>query len=112
MEQLTGMRTSYVDNSEDFCNEVRQLNVFPTDIIVSYDAMDHFTGTHILNPFDILTLATGNHILTSASSCTKEGNYFRFQDSFFLQNNGAPMGSILSPFIAEVFMEPSGRQSL
>ncbi|KFD50671.1 hypothetical protein M513_08478 [Trichuris suis] len=35
----------------------------------------------------------------------KEGNYFRFQEEFFQQNNGAPMGSPLSPIFAEIFME-------
>ncbi|KFD66310.1 hypothetical protein M514_08504 [Trichuris suis] len=34
-----------------------------------------------------------------------EGNYFRSQDSFFSQKDGAPMGSPLSPILAEIFME-------
>uniref|UniRef100_A0A5S6QJX9 Reverse transcriptase domain-containing protein n=1 Tax=Trichuris muris TaxID=70415 RepID=A0A5S6QJX9_TRIMR len=35
----------------------------------------------------------------------QEENHFRFQDRFFTQKDGAPMGSPLSPIVAEVFME-------
>ncbi|KFD47738.1 hypothetical protein M514_11416 [Trichuris suis] len=38
-------------------------------------------------------------------SCMKEANYFRFQELFYMQKSGAPMGSPLSPVLAEAFME-------
>ncbi|KFD58455.1 hypothetical protein M513_00681 [Trichuris suis] len=111
------MRTSYVKNSEDFCKEVRQFNISPTEIMVSYDVKDLFTSipiTYTLNVLEDLMADTNLihrtnlnpfHILTLVSFCMKEGNYFRFRDSFFLQNSGAPMGSPLSPVLAEIFME-------
>ncbi|KFD68534.1 hypothetical protein M514_19360 [Trichuris suis] len=34
-----------------------------------------------------------------------EGNFFHFQGRFYRQEGGAPMGSPLSPVLAEVFME-------
>uniref|UniRef100_A0A5S6Q5S9 Reverse transcriptase domain-containing protein n=1 Tax=Trichuris muris TaxID=70415 RepID=A0A5S6Q5S9_TRIMR len=37
--------------------------------------------------------------------CLKQGNYFNFQGRFYRQNRGIPMGSSLSPVLAEVFME-------
>ncbi|KFD51944.1 hypothetical protein M514_07273 [Trichuris suis] len=34
-----------------------------------------------------------------------DGNYFHFQGKFVSQNHGAPMGSVLSPVLAELFTE-------
>ncbi|KFD63888.1 hypothetical protein M514_23879, partial [Trichuris suis] len=45
------------------------------------------------------------HVKKLVSFCMKEANYFRFGEQCFMQNSGAPMGSSLSPVLAEVFME-------
>ncbi|KFD47662.1 hypothetical protein M513_11453 [Trichuris suis] len=40
----------------------------------------------------------------------QEGNYFLFDNKFYKQSNGVPMGSPLSPVMAEIFMESFERQ--
>ncbi|KFD64814.1 hypothetical protein M514_02409 [Trichuris suis] len=65
-------------------------------VLKDLEADETLTQRTNLNPF---------HILKLVSFYIKEGNYFRFQDTFFLQKNGAPMGNPLSPILAEIFIE-------
>ncbi|KFD62914.1 hypothetical protein M514_24954 [Trichuris suis] len=115
---LTGNRTSSVKNSRQFCAEIKMITLRPSDILVSYDVKDLFTSI----PMDITLNALENlldkdstlsqrtslkafHVKKLVSFCMKEANYFRFGEQCFMQNSGAPMGSSLSPVLAEVFME-------
>ncbi|KFD64510.1 hypothetical protein M514_23357 [Trichuris suis] len=40
----------------------------------------------------------------------QDGNYFLFDNNFYKQSKGAPMGSPLSPVLAEIFMESFERK--
>ncbi|KFD55864.1 hypothetical protein M513_03303 [Trichuris suis] len=86
--------------------------------MVSYDVKDLFTSIPIPRTLTILqslldsdtslgerTKLSPFQIVKLVSFCMREGNYFRFQGNFFRQNDGAPMGSPLSPVLAELFME-------
>ncbi|KFD58089.1 hypothetical protein M514_00852 [Trichuris suis] len=120
LKQLTGMRSSDIRNSKDFCTQVRQFSTAPTDIMVSYDVKDLFISIPMAQTLKVLkdlleadetltqrTKLDPFHILKLVSFCTKGGNYFKLQGTFFLQKNGAPtlMGSPLSPVLAVIFME-------
>uniref|UniRef100_A0A5S6QBT5 Reverse transcriptase domain-containing protein n=1 Tax=Trichuris muris TaxID=70415 RepID=A0A5S6QBT5_TRIMR len=118
LRPLTGNRSSFVKNSKDFCNDIRQVSVATTDIMVSYDVKDLFTSIpmkHTLSVLEGLLVADATltkrtrlnpfHITKLVSFCMREGNYFRCQERFFSKTNGAPMGSPLSPILAEIFME-------
>uniref|UniRef100_A0A5S6PYN9 Reverse transcriptase domain-containing protein n=1 Tax=Trichuris muris TaxID=70415 RepID=A0A5S6PYN9_TRIMR len=119
LRPLTGNRPSFVKNSKDFCNDIRQLLIAPTDIVVSYDVKDLFTSipmTHTHTQCVRRTPLCRHHPYkqdepqsfpynTAGFFCMREGNYFRCQDKFFSQTSGAPMGSALSPILAEIFME-------
>uniref|UniRef100_A0A5S6Q2U1 Reverse transcriptase domain-containing protein n=1 Tax=Trichuris muris TaxID=70415 RepID=A0A5S6Q2U1_TRIMR len=86
--------------------------------MVSYDVKDLFTSIPMRHTHTVLedllaadsTLTqrmklTPFHIIKFVSFCLQEGNYFRYQDKFFSKTNGAPMGTPLSPILAEIFME-------
>ncbi|KFD59305.1 hypothetical protein M514_28515, partial [Trichuris suis] len=86
--------------------------------MVSYDVKDLFTSIPIPRTLTILqslldsdtslgerTKLSPFQIVKLVSFCMREGNYFRFQGNFFRQNDGAPMGSPLSPVLAELFVE-------
>ncbi|KFD54650.1 hypothetical protein M513_04350 [Trichuris suis] len=105
-------------NCRDFCSAIKSVNLKQDSLMVSYDVKDLFTSIPISCTLklleDLLKTDTSRHLRTKlnpfhilklVSFCMKEGNYFRFQDSFFSQQDGAPMGSPLSPVLAEVFME-------
>uniref|UniRef100_A0A5S6QH72 Reverse transcriptase domain-containing protein n=1 Tax=Trichuris muris TaxID=70415 RepID=A0A5S6QH72_TRIMR len=49
-----------------------------------------------LNPF---------HLVQLVKFCMEESNFFQWRGKFYSQEKGAPMGSSLSPVIAELFME-------
>ncbi|KFD47077.1 hypothetical protein M513_12065 [Trichuris suis] len=115
---LVGRQQSSVKNSRTFCTELKSINLAPTDIMVSYDVKDLFTSLPIpetlLVLLDLLssdetlpqrTKLNPFHIVQLCSFCMLEANTFHFQGSFYKQKNGAPMGSPLSPVLAEVFME-------
>ncbi|KFD48516.1 hypothetical protein M513_10593 [Trichuris suis] len=86
--------------------------------MVSYDVKNLFTSIPIPHTLNILqslldsdsslrerTELSPFQIVKLVAFCMREGSYFRFQESFFRQNDGAPMGSPLSPVLAELFME-------
>ncbi|KFD64585.1 hypothetical protein M514_23187 [Trichuris suis] len=118
IQPLTGGRSSHVSNRKDFCAALKSIQISKTDFMVSYDVKDLFTSILIPHTLNILqslldsdsslgerTKLSPFQIVKLVSFCVREGNYFRFQGSFFRQNNGAPMGSPLSPVLAELFME-------
>ncbi|KFD46962.1 hypothetical protein M513_12152 [Trichuris suis] len=115
---LVRKRRSTVTNSKPFVEEIRAFTVSPTDILVSYDVKDLFISIPIPYTINILQdlLYTDNtlpgrtklnpfQITKLVSFCMMEGNFFHFQGRFFKQKGGAPVGSPLSPVLAEIFME-------
>uniref|UniRef100_A0A5S6Q269 Reverse transcriptase domain-containing protein n=1 Tax=Trichuris muris TaxID=70415 RepID=A0A5S6Q269_TRIMR len=117
IQPLTGGRDSHVTNYKDFCSALKAFNIAPNHVIVSYDVKDLFTSipmSHILNTLQLLmdsdstlherTHLNPSHLVLLFSVCMNEGNYFKFQEKFHAQTNGAPMGSSLSPVLAELFM--------
>ncbi|KFD46131.1 hypothetical protein M513_12997 [Trichuris suis] len=115
VSSLVGRQQSAVKNSKTFCGELKSINLGPTDIMVSYDVKDLFTSLPIPETLQILlellssdetlpqrTKLNPFHIVNLCSFCMLEANTLHFQGSFYKQENGAPMGSPLSPVLAEM----------
>ncbi|KFD50496.1 hypothetical protein M513_08723 [Trichuris suis] len=115
---LVGKQRSAVKNSKTFCEELKHINIGSTDIMVSYDVKDLFTNVPRPDTLQVLMALLSSdvtlpqrtklnpfHIVKLCSFCMLEGNIFHFRGSFYKQENGVPMGSPLSPVLAEVFME-------
>uniref|UniRef100_A0A5S6QQD0 Reverse transcriptase domain-containing protein n=1 Tax=Trichuris muris TaxID=70415 RepID=A0A5S6QQD0_TRIMR len=87
------------------------------DILVSYDVKGLFTSVPLGYTYDIIleslskdenlkqrTKLNSSHLTQLVKFCLEEGNYFHW-NGCFSQKKGAPMGSSLSPVVAEMFME-------
>ncbi|KFD45032.1 hypothetical protein M513_14091 [Trichuris suis] len=123
IKPLTSKEQSFVKNSKTFVNEIRNYNLETDEILVSYDVKELFPSIPISDALDTLynllnadtnllsiTKLNPFHIIKLVSFCMQEGNYFLFDNKFYKQSNGVPMGSPLSPVMAEIFMESFERQ--
>ncbi|KFD60289.1 hypothetical protein M514_05966, partial [Trichuris suis] len=115
---LTGKEPSFIRNSKSLVNEIKEMSLNPDEILVSCDVKGLFPSIPISHTLAVLhnllindeslpsrTELNPFHIITLTSFCMQEGNYFQFDNKFYQQVNGAPLGSPLSPVLAEVFLE-------
>uniref|UniRef100_A0A5S6QTN4 Reverse transcriptase domain-containing protein n=1 Tax=Trichuris muris TaxID=70415 RepID=A0A5S6QTN4_TRIMR len=118
LKPLTGKRYSHTENSASFVTEIRTVEIDNEDILVSYDVKDLFTSIPLDITYSLIvdTLSKDSllkdrtklnpiHLTQLVKFCMKEGNFFHWKGTFFSQKRGAPMGSPLSPIVAEIFME-------
>jgi hypothetical protein len=97
---------SYIKNSADLKNRLSQLIVSPSDILVSFDVVSLFTNIPITEALRTiqLTHSPPSHIMEFTKHCLTS-TYFSYKNEFYKQKEGAPMGSPLSPVIANLFMD-------
>ncbi|KFD58240.1 hypothetical protein M514_01003 [Trichuris suis] len=111
-------RESAVTNCTTFVEQILLFEISSNDILVSYDVEDLFASVPIPYTLNVLqellytdhtlpwrTKLSPFQIVQLVSFCMLEGNFFHFQGCFYRQKGGAPMGSPLSPVLAEVFTE-------
>ena len=115
---LVGNRNSTLKNSLQLRQELKTLRIANNEILVSFDVENLFTNVPVeytiglteklLNEDKDLSQRTAinpSGICQLIKLCLVTGNFFRFQGTFYRQLKGVPMGSPLSPVIAEIFME-------
>ena len=114
---LVGKTSSFVKNSAEFVQMMRQMKVDSEDILVSFDVVNLFTNILIDEALQVMTeLLRSNTSLANrtpipveticnlAKLCLKSTS-FQFENRFYRHRRGAAMGSPLSPIIANLFME-------
>ena len=117
LRPLMGNTPSHVHNSTTFAEEVRTRRALETDILVSYDVISLYTKVPLAQSLDIImqkleaddtlinrTNLSIEDILKACRLCL-QSTYFTFKMSLFHQTEGLPMGSPLSPIVANLFME-------
>jgi hypothetical protein len=97
---------SFVKNSEDFIQKIQDIKIEEQDILVSFDVVSLFTNIPtdeavdiIKNRLEYLT----DDIITLISHCLNN-TYFTYKNTIYKQIRGTPMGSSLSPGVANLFM--------
>ncbi|KFD64516.1 hypothetical protein M514_12999 [Trichuris suis] len=118
IQPLVGHWGSAVTNCKAFVEQIRLFRPSSSDILVSYDVKDLFTSIPIPYTLNVLqdllytdqsfperTKLSPFQIVQLVSFCMLKGNFFHFQGRFYKQQSGAPMGSPLSPVLADVLME-------
>ena len=121
LSPLAGKTKSNVKNSVHFIQMVREMTFKENDWMVSFDVVNLFTRVPVDETLDetldeIATKLSEDDTLEERTSLTPtqvchltkiclKSTYFQFRDEFFEQLEGAAMGSLLSPIIANLFME-------
>ena len=112
-----------INNANDFLTNIKDLKLEPDEIMISFDVVSLFTSI----PLDTAKRIT-NEILTNNDSWHSKTNLdkddilellnlclsteFSFQNSYYRQISGTPMGSLLSSFLAEAVMQDLEKRSV
>ena len=101
-----------INSSLQLVNKIKDLTLPPNTKLVSFDVSNLFPSIPISDCksilIDILDKSPANPCLKNElfeliSTCL-DVNYFKFDDKYFIQKSGLPMGSPLSPLLADIFM--------
>ncbi|XP_071439457.1 uncharacterized protein [Hetaerina americana] len=108
---FVGSCEHHIKNSAEFVKTLRDIRLDNQDILASFDVISLFTKVPIKDTllllqarFDEKTVDLFRHVLTST--------YFLYNGKFYEQVEGVPMGSPLSPAIANFYMEDFEERAL
>ena len=106
-----------VKNSADFAKIIRDFTLEDNDCLISFDVVSLFTSIPILDASNVIfkllsadvnlknrTKLTVQDIMQCLDLCFKS-TIFSFKNTLYRQTFGAPMGSCVSPVVANIFME-------
>ncbi|XP_059066412.1 uncharacterized protein LOC131857721 [Cryptomeria japonica] len=101
---LVGNSNSFIKDSNQFVQFIKDTNLDPQDTLVSFDVVSLFTKVPILDSIEIVKLKVNEEIASLVELCLRS-TFFAFQGIIYEQVDGVAMGSPLSPVIANIFME-------
>ena len=112
LKPLVGRSPHHVKNNQDFIHSLEEIRLKPEECMMSFDVKALFTSIPIQPALKIIKKLLEEdknlHHRTTMSvkhiSCLQEfcltNTYFSFQDKLYEQNEGAAMGSPISPIVA------------
>ena len=119
-----GKSPHHINSTQDFVEQVKHITLAPGECLSSYDVSALFTSVPVDPALNIIrdlldkdhtpkerTVLAVNDIILLLEFCHKN-MYFSFQDQFYEQVEGAAMGSLVSPFIANLYMDYLGKKAL
>ncbi|XP_072392054.1 uncharacterized protein [Diabrotica undecimpunctata] len=97
---------SYVKNAGHFIERIKDVTLGPGHLLVSFDVVSLFTNVPINESLEIISrkYPVPQDTLNLTRHCLNN-TYFIYGDQRYKQVEGAPMGSPLSPVIANLFMQ-------
>ncbi|XP_072171126.1 uncharacterized protein [Diadema setosum] len=116
LQPLVGNTEHHINNSKHFIDILSQTTIKPTDTLVSFDVESLFTSVPVNEACDIIKQRlTDDPSLSSRTQLTPQqihdllltclnSTSFRWRDTHYKQQQGAAMGSPLSPIIANIYM--------
>ena len=117
LKPFVGESLHHINSTHDFVEQIKQITLSPGECLSSYDVSALFTSVPVdpglgdikdlLEKDPILkdrTVFTVNDIILLLKFCLKNP-HFSFQDQFYEQVEGVAMGSPVSPFLANLYME-------
>ncbi len=117
LSPLVGKTPRHLNNSTDLVNKLKDIRLEPDESLVSFDVSALFTSVPVEESLEIIRekLASdptlGDHTSLSADQVTDilrvclTTTYFRYEGEYYVQVEGAAMGSPVSPIVANLFME-------
>ena len=117
VKPLVGKSLYHINSTQDFVEQVRHITLTPGECLSSYDVSALFTSVPIDPALKIIkdplekdptlkdrtVMGVNDSILLLEFSL--KNTYFSFQGQFFEQVKGAAMGSLVSPIVANLYME-------
>ena len=120
---LVGKSTHHVKSTSDFVNKAKEITLQPVECLTSYDVTALFTSVPIEPALKIIryllekddrlqdrTVLSVQHIIDLLGFCL-HNTYFSFQNEIYEQVEGAVMGSLVSPIVANLYMEHFEREA-
>ena len=117
LKPQVGKSAYSVQNTRNFVEQLKNIKLQPNESIISYVVKALFIAVPTKPAIDIIrkhpeddkdlqqrTSMAVNHIICLLTFCLKN-TYFIFQGSYYKQVERAPMGSPISPIVANLYME-------
>ena len=124
MKPLVGKSPHHIQSTGDFVSKAKKFTLQMGECLTSYDVTSLFTSVPIDPALDIIkdllekdeklndrTVLLVQNILELLGFCL-HNTYFSFQNKFYEQVEGLPMGSPVSPIVAKLYMECFERKAL
>lgn len=110
------VRTDYnIKNSMEARDDIKQVKCDENDVLVSFDVKSLFTKIPLERLRRILrekwhrikqrTIMSQNTFMALIEICIKDGSYFVYNGQVYMQVEGLPMGSALSPVLAAIVLD-------
>ena len=114
---LVGKSPHHIQSTSDFVNKVREITLLPGECLMFYDVTRLFTSVPLDPALNIIkdllekddnlsnrAVLSVQNIIELLGFCL-HNTYFSFQNMFYEQVEGAAMGLLVSPILANLYME-------
>ena len=104
---------SHIRNNIELINKIKDIHIPHNSTLASFDIVNLYTNIPITETLDILhnklkltdtPTETITEIMDSVKTVTQQ-NYFTYNNKFYTQAEGLPMGSPISSLLAEIFLQ-------
>ena len=124
IQPLVGKSPHNIQSTGDFVSKAKRFTLQLGECLSSYDVTSLFTSVPIDPALNVIkdllekdeksndrTVLSVQNIIELLGFCL-HNTYFSFQNKFYEQVEGVPMGSPVSPIVASLYMESFERKAL